>query len=194
MENKAESKQRIAIPGDRLATIEEFVPGSGSASLGDAIVSTVVGNVQPDMANRVINVKAVRSADDDLPKVGDLVIGHVDSSQPSMAQITIIAVNDKPSDKQLSGMLSLREDRRRRTSSPIKAGDLIRARVASTKNSIYHLSLDDPRSGVIETVCTNCGGNVMALGRDRVKCKECGFVDDRILSDDFIKSSRRQLG
>jgi exosome complex component CSL4 len=195
IENKTElSKQsRLAIPGDRLATIEEFVPGNGSASLGDAIVSTVVGNVQPDMASRVINVKAVKSADDNLPKVGDLIIGHVDSSQPSMAQITIIAVNDQPSDKQLTGMLSMREDRRRRTSSPIKAGDLIRAKVASTKNSIYHLSLDDPRAGVIETVCSNCGGNVMALGRDRVKCKECGFVDDRILSEEFIKSSRGQL-
>ncbi len=103
MENKTEQRKqsRLAIPGDRLATIEEFVPGSGSASLGDAIVSTVVGNVQPDMANRVINVKAVKSADNNLPKVGDLIIGHVDSSQPSMAQITIIAVNDQPSDKQL---------------------------------------------------------------------------------------------
>ncbi len=85
----------------------------------------------------------------------------------------------------------MREDRRRRTSSPIKAGDLIRAKVSSTKNSIYHLSLDDPGAGVIETVCSNCGGNVMALSRDRVKCKECGFVDERILSEDFIKSSRR---
>jgi exosome complex component CSL4 len=182
----------FALPGDKLATIEEFVPGSGSASLGDAVVSTVVGDVQPDMANRVINVKPVKSADDELPKVGDLITGHVDSSQPSMAQVTILAVHDRRSDKELNGMLSLREDRRRRTSSPIKAGDIIRAKVVSTKNSIYHLSLDDPIAGVIETVCSNCGGNVIALGRDRVKCKECGFVDDRILADDFVKLSRGQ--
>lgn len=178
------------MPGDRLATIEEFVPGSGSASSGDAVISTVVGDVEPDMVNRVINVKPVKSADADLPKVGDLVIGHVDSAQPSMAQITIIAVHDQPNDKQLSGMLSMREDRRRRTSSPIKAGDIVRAKVVSTKNSIYHLSLDDPRAGVIETVCSNCGGRVIALGRDRVKCTECGLVDERILSDDFVKYSR----
>lgn len=194
MENKNSKikESRLAIPGDRLATIEEFVPGAGSASMGDVVVSTVVGDVEPDMTNRVINVKAVKSADDLLPKVGDLVIGHVDSSQPSMAQITIIAVRDVPSDKQLSGMLSMREDRRRRTSSPIKAGDIVRAKVVSTKNSIYHLSLDDPKAGVIETVCSNCGGNVIAIGRDRVKCKECGFVDDRILSDEFVKYSRGQ--
>jgi len=196
MENKSEAgkRGRHAIPGDRLATIEEFVPGNGSASMGDAIVSTVVGDVEPDMANRVINVQATKSAENNLPKVGDIVVGHVDSSQPSMAQVTIIAIQEEPNDKQLSGMLSMREDRRRRTSSPIKAGDIIRAKVASTKNSIYHLSLDDPRAGVIKTVCSNCGGSVIALSRDRIKCKECGFVDERILSDEFVKYSRGQLG
>jgi len=194
MENKNSNKKsaRLAVPGDKLATIEEFVPGSGSASLGDAVVSTVVGDIEPDMINRVINVNPVKCAEKNLPKVGDLIIGHVDSSQPSMAQITILAINDETNDKQLSGMLSMREDRRRRTSSPIKAGDIIRAKVISTKNSIYHLSLDDPTSGVIETVCSNCGGNVIALGRDRVKCKECGFVDERILSPEFVKHSRGQ--
>lgn len=194
MENKKSSPKtgHLVVPGDRLATIEEFVAGSGSASLGDVVVSTLVGDIEPDMVNRVMNVKAVKNAEKNLPKVGDLIIGHVDSSQPSMAQITILAVNDEANDKQLSGMLSMREDRRRRSSSPIKAGDIIRAKVISTKNSIYHLSLDDPSAGVIETVCSNCGGNVIALGRDRVKCKECGFVDERILSPDFVKYSRGQ--
>ena len=194
MENKTDKTKQgsLVLPGDRLATIEEFVAGTGSASLGDAVVSTVVGDVVPDMVNRVINVKAVKRAEDGLPKVGDLVVGHVDSSQPSMAQITILAIGDKSNDKELSGMLSMREDRRRRTSSPIKAGDVIRAKVISTMNSIYHLSLDDEKTGVIKTVCSNCGGSVVAIGRDRVKCRECGFVDDRILSEEFVKSSRGQ--
>ncbi|HXQ91710.1 MAG TPA: exosome complex RNA-binding protein Csl4 [Nitrososphaerales archaeon] len=183
-----------AIPGDRLATIEEFVPGVGSASIGDSVISTVVGDVRPDMVNRVINVKPAKSADDSLPKVGDYVIGHVDSAQPSMVQATIIAVNDEVSDKELSGMLSMRDERRRRTTSPIKAGDTIRAKVISTKNSIYHLAIDDSKSGVIQTVCSNCGGSVIAMGRDRVKCRECGLVDERLLSDDFIKNSRSLSG
>ncbi len=190
--NNQKEKSREAIPGDQLATIEEFVPGVGSISLGDSVISTVVGHVQPDMVNRVINVKPSRNADDSMPKVGDYVIGRVDSAQPSMVQVTIIAVNDEVSDKELSGMLSMRDERRRRTTSPIKAGDTIRAKVISTKNSIYHLALDDSKTGVIKTVCSNCGGNVIAMGRDRVKCRECGFVDERLLSDDFIKNSRSQ--
>jgi len=188
--NSNREKSRKAVPGDRLATIEEFVPGVGSASVDDSVISTVVGDVRPDMVNRVINVKPSRSAYDSLPKVGDYVIGHVDSAQPSMVQVTIIAVNEEISDKELSGMLSMRDERRRRTTSPIKAGDTIRAKVTSTKNSIYHLALDDSKTGVMKTVCSNCGGNVIAMGRDRVKCRECGFVDERLLSDDFVKYSR----
>ena len=88
-------------------------------------------------------------------------------------------------------MLSLR-DERRRNSSPIKAADIIRARVLSTKNAIFHLALDGPRCGVISTVCSNCGGPVVPLGRDRVKCPECGLVDERILAEDMFKPSGSQ--
>jgi exosome complex component CSL4 len=179
------------IPGEKLATIEEFVPGEGTASLGESIVSTVLGDAEPDMTDRVMNVRAVHSADSQLPHVGEYVIGRVDSAQPSMAQITIIAVRDLVSDKELSGMLSLRDDRRRR-SSPLRSGDTIRAKVISTKNSIYHLAMDDAKTGIVRTVCANCGGEVIALGTDRVKCRDCGFVDERMVSEDFVKFSRNR--
>ncbi|MGH2639819.1 MAG: exosome complex RNA-binding protein Csl4 [Rhabdochlamydiaceae bacterium] len=196
MSNRVEvgerKRLRIVLPGDKLATIEEFIPGTGSASIDDEVVSTVLGGQQPDMSNRIMNVKPARTAADSLPKAGDNIIGRVDSAQSSVAQVTIIALNDKPSHKEFSGMLSLRDDRRRRSSSPIKAADLIRAKVISTKNSIFHLSIDASDCGVIYTVCSNCGGRVVALGRDRVKCPECGLVDERVLADDFVKLSRTQ--
>lgn len=190
-DNQSEGKKKgnIVLPGDKLATIEEFMPGAGSAAIGESIVSTVVGGREPDMSSRVMKVKPLKIASESLPKVGDYITGSVDSAQSSMAQITVDAINDKASHSEFSGMLSLREDRRRRTN-PIRAGDVIRAKVTSTKNSIFHLSLDDENCGVVHTVCSNCGGGVVALGRDRIKCRECGFVDERYLSDDFVKYSR----
>jgi exosome complex component CSL4 len=189
--SKSVKTQRTVLPGDRLATIEEFVPGYGSASIEGSVVATVPGRVQQDMANRVISVVPAKDAEVALPKVGDTVIGRVDSAQSSVAQITIVGLNGKISDKELSAMLSLREDRRRKTSSPVKAGDIVRAKVFSTKNSIYHLTLDAPNCGVIETVCSNCGGRVIAISKDRVKCTECGLVDERLLANDFVANSRR---
>jgi exosome complex component CSL4 len=182
----------IVLPGDKLASIEEFVPGMGTVAVGDSIVSTVAGGKQPDMSNRVMNVKPANEADLTLPRAGDYIIGFVDSASPSVAQVTIKAINDVLSNKEFTGMLSLRDERRRK-SSPIKAADTIRAKVISTKNAIFHLAIDDPKCGVINTVCSNCGGRIVPLGRDRVKCPECGLIDDRLLADDLLKPTRPQV-
>ncbi|MDG6998228.1 MAG: exosome complex RNA-binding protein Csl4 [Nitrososphaerota archaeon] len=188
-EDKRQS--RVALPGDKLATIEEFVSGEGSASFGEFVASTVTGKVEPDMTNRMMNVKFAKTDLQKLPRAGDYIIGTVQSAQPAAAQINMVAVNDTPSHKEFTGMLSLRDDRRRR-STPIKPGDTIRALIFSTKNAIFHLTLDAPNCGVLYTTCVNCGGSVVALGRDRVKCRECGWVDERLLAEDFIKFSRSQ--
>jgi exosome complex component CSL4 len=185
------SREKIAVPGDKLGTIEEFIPGVGSAAVGDNLTATIVGQVAPDMSARVMNVEPGKVGIEALPKEGDLIIGSVQSAQSSVAQVAIKAVNDRPTDKDFTGMLSLRDDRRRR-SSPVKPGDTIRAMVFSTKNSIFHLTLDAPNCGVLFTVCSVCGGSVVAMGRDRVKCRECGTVDERMLADDFVKLSRSQ--
>lgn len=182
-------KQKV-LPGDKLATIEEFSPGIGTATVGESLVSTLPGLREADMSNRIMNVKPVRAAAASIPKVGDYIIGLVDSSSPSMVQITIKAVNEVESSKEFAGMLSFRDERRRIT--PIKAADIIRAKVISTKNSIFHLALTDSKCGVISTVCSSCGGTIVPLGRDRVKCPECGLVDDRLLADDFFKKPDSQ--
>ena len=183
----SKANQRV-LPGDKLATIEEFSSGSGTSVVGESVISTSTGIQEADMANRVVRVKSAKSARTQMPNVGDYITGLVDSSSPTMAQITIKAINEIESSKEFSAMLSLR-DERRRSSSPIKAADLVRAKVISTKNSIFHLALTDEKCGVISTVCSSCGGPIVPLGRDRVKCPECGLVDDRLLAEDFFKKS-----
>lgn len=173
------------IPGDNLATIEEFSPGSGTTAIGESVISTLAGTLEADMSNRIIRVRPANLQSANIPKVGDYITGLVESSSPSVVQITIKAVNETESSKEFSAMLSMREERRRNT--PIKAADLVRAKVVSTKNSIFHLGLTDSTCGVISTVCSSCGGTIVPIGRDRVKCPECGLVDDRLLADDFFK-------
>lgn len=190
--NVSPTQKRKVLPGDKLATIEEFEPGQGSTVNGDSVISTVVGESSPDMQNRTISVKTDKSIGIGVPATGDFIVGKVQSAQPSIAQIEIESVNDILSNKQFTGMLSMRDERRRRTSSPIKAGDVVRARVISTKNAIIQLAVDSPKCGVLYTVCSNCGKEVFAISRDRVKCRECGWVDERLLSEDFIRSSRGQ--
>ena len=182
-------RSRIVLPGDSLATQEEFEPGFGSAVLVGDIVATRIGEVSPDMRNRVMIIKPAKPDLAKLPEIGDYVIGSVQSATSSIAQIRIDEINGVASSKDLSGMLSMRDERHRRNSFSIKSGDVIRAKITSTTNAIYHLGIDDPSCGVIYTVCSICGNRVVALGRGTVKCTECGTVDDRLLSEDFIALS-----
>lgn len=188
--SQLKSKHRFVLPGDSLATIEEFEPSNGAVISGDNVVSSVVGVVAPDLTNRVMIVKPSKKGIAKLPETGDYIIGKVQSAASSLAQVSIDAINDVPSSKDLSGMLSMREERHRRSAPPIRAGDIVRAKIISTINSIYHLSLDDPNCGVLYTVCSFCGGRVIALGRGGIKCTECGATDDRLLSEDFVEYSR----
>ncbi|MGI0079428.1 MAG: exosome complex RNA-binding protein Csl4 [Nitrososphaerales archaeon] len=190
-DSKAKNGRNFVLPGDRLATIEEFEAGVGSTTLGERIVASRVGEVRPDMANRVMLVKPAKEVAR-LPLTDDYIIGTVESASSSVAQVSIRAINDVESNKEFSAMLSLRDDRHRRSGPALKASDLIRAKIMSTTNSIYQLSLDCERCGVIYTVCSVCGGSVVALGQDRIKCRECGTVDERLLSADFVTYSLAQ--
>jgi exosome complex component CSL4 len=185
-------QSKFVLPGDNLGAEEEFEPGLGSTSLDGKVVASVVGEATPNMSSRVMLVKPAKHGIAKLPEVNDVIIGTIQSAASSIAQVRIDAINDIRSTKDLSGMLSMRDDRHRRNSPPIKAGDVVRAKVSSTVNSIYHLSLDCSGCGVIYTVCSFCGGRVVALGRGAVKCTECGSTDDRLLSDDFVTYSRTE--
>jgi exosome complex RNA-binding protein Csl4 len=186
----SEDQSKHVLPGEFLAAQEEFEAGEGSAVIGGNVIATRIGSPRADMSQRVMAVLPARHDIAKLPQVGDHVSGTVESAASSVAQVKIEAVNEVPSSKELSGMLSLREDRRRGRASPLRAGDVIRAKISSTKNAIYHLVMDDPSCGVIYTVCSFCGGRVIALGHGAIKCTECGATDDRLLSEDFIAYSR----
>jgi exosome complex component CSL4 len=187
---KEKITKRFVLPGDSLSTQEEFASGPGSTVYGDNVVATVVGDVSPDLGSRVMIVLPAKNTLARLPTVGDYIIGTVQSAASSIAQVKIDAINDMRSSKDFTGMLSMKDDRHRRNASPVKPGDVIRAKVTSTANTIYHLSLDDSKCGVLYTVCSFCGNRVIALGRGMVKCTECGKTDERMLSEDFIAHSR----
>jgi exosome complex component CSL4 len=66
-----------------------------------------------------------------------------------------------------------------------KLGDLIRAKITSTKNAIYHLSIECKECGVIYTFCSECGNNNMIRAGQKLKCSNCGNIEERIFSPDF---------
>ncbi len=181
-----EKKNLVVLPGDPIAVSEEFLPGKYAYDDSGRIRALLAGKVVEDLGTHEVSVKPVAVAK--TLQVGDYVTGQVETVQTSSASVRVHYVNGIPSEKGFSGMLLLRGEAPPRRGGPrmtyVKLGDLVRARVSSTLNAIIQLSIDDPHSGVVFALCSNCGRPLTRAG-NRAKCDECGNVEERKFADDF---------
>ena len=180
-------KETGVLPGDKVAVSEEFLPGRHTYDDSGLIRSLTSGSVVRDTKNMEISVKP--AVEPEVIKVDDWVTGQVEGAQANSANIHIYFLNGKPTYKDFSGMLSLRGlsggGRGARRTTPVKMGDVVRCRVFSLLNGIIHLTIDEPDMGVVAALCGNCGKPLLRGSATRVKCDECGNVEERKLARDF---------
>jgi len=184
---KEKPRVAAALPGDKLAVSEEFLPGQHTYDDSGFIRALTVGSVQKDMKSMEISVTPAVPAN--IIKVDDWVTGQVEAVQANSANVHIFFLNGKPTYKDFSGMLTLRGlsggGRGARRTTPVKTGDIVRSRVFSLVNGIIHLTIDEPDMGVVSALCGNCGKPLLKGNATRVKCDECGNVEERKLARDF---------
>ena len=182
-----EPKKSGVLPGDRVAVSEEFLPGAHTYEKSGVIRALAAGSIMKDMKSMEISVKT--AVQPELFKVDDWVTGQVEGAQANSANIHIYFHNGRPTHKDFSGMLSLRGlsggGRGAKRTTPVKTGDVVRCRVFSLVNGIIHLTIDEPDMGVVAALCGNCGRPLLRGSSTRVKCDECGNVEERKLAKDF---------
>jgi exosome complex component CSL4 len=185
------SEQRsghLVLPGERLGVIEEFIPDSGTYSKDGVIYSKIVGCALMDMLNRKVSVyPLVEEAA--VPKVGTNVIGQVGNAQSDNVLVRIFKVGDKNLSGIFSGILHISDVSDRYVDSmndACKPGDVIRAKVISEKNQIYHLSTADNDSGVLYGFCGRCG-NLLEQKRNEMRCPKCGNIENRKIAPGYGK-------
>ena len=170
------------IPGEKIALIEEYLSGENTYEENNAIRATAVGDIQLDTNERLASINPQKQIS--VPKVGDIVIGVVEANLPSMIAISIKFVNGKNVNSDLECICVTRHIRKKNIA---LAKDVVKAEIISHINGTIHASIDSPELGVLFTKCRKCFGTVVKM-RDAVKCKDCGWIDDRKLSTEFGKS------
>ncbi len=176
-------------PGDRLGVIEEFSPGPGTYVEQGAIYSKATGRTLIDMMNKQVSVfPVIRAASS--PKTGSIIIGQVMQAQNQTANVRILKIDKKILTGPFTGVLHISD------SSPVyvdsmfdvcKSGDILRAKVISETNRIYHLSTSVDRIlGVIFAFCSNCG-QTLQWRRSRMHCPDCGRIENRKVASDYGK-------
>ena len=171
------------LPGDKIAIIEEYGSGNNTYDDGDIVRSTVIGESDINKKERTVNVKNLKYTS--VPESGDIVIGTVEAVLGSMIIVLTKYINSKPVKSHVECICSTSNIRKRNIA---LVNDLVKIKIIGKLNGAIHGTINDPNLGVLFTKCRKCGNNVKPF-RDIVKCVECGWTDDRKLSNDFLKSN-----
>jgi len=178
----------LVVPGERLGVIEEFIPDSGTYVKDGVIYSKIVGRSLVDLQNRRVSVyPAVDGAV--VPKLSSTVMGQVGNSQSDNVLVRIFKVGNKKLSGDFGGILHISDVSDRYVNSMnevCKPGDIIRAKVISEKNQIFHLSTNDKNLGVVDAFCSRCG-NLLEPERFELRCPKCGNIEKRKRAPDYGK-------
>ncbi len=188
MSQKSSGQQsgQLVLPGERLGVIEEFIPNSGTYSKDGVIYSKIVGRALMDMLNRKVSVYPL-VPEPSVPKVGTVVMGEVGNAQSDNVLVRIFKVGPKKITGVFSGILHISDVQDRYVDSmgdACKTGDIIRAKVISEKNQIFHLTTVDKELGVVYGFCGRCG-NLLEQRRHEMRCPKCGNIEHRKTSLDY---------
>ena len=187
------------LPGEQVASIEEFEAGKNTYIHSGSVRSTALGVKVYDFKRRIVKIDQKNSPM--LPKIGDIIIGYIEMLFGNMFSVRILYINDKKSDAGFSAIASTRlgggggigrERGDRRGRIIFRIGDIVRGRVISLLNSNIHITIDEKEFGILYAVCFNCGGDTVRVN-NTVKCIECGSFEERKLTNDYGKETFRLI-
>lgn len=179
---------KFVVPGDLLGVIEEFLLGPGTFAEDGNIYSLTTGHLLIDSRNQRVSVyRKVRTVI--FPKEDSIVIGHVSQIQDRNLTLRIFQVGDLLIHTFLDGVMHISDVSKgymQTMFDAFKMGDLVRAKVISTKNRAFHLTTREDRLGVISAVCSYCGNSLKMKGTV-LKCFKCNRVRRRKISSNYDK-------
>lgn len=178
----------LVLPGERLGVIEEFIPDSGTFVKDGVIFSKIVGRSLMDLQTRRVSVYPVVDRVV-VPKVSTVVIGQIGNAQSDNVLVKIFRIGNKTLSGNFGGILHVSDVSDRyvdQMSDVCKPGDIVRAKVISDKNQIYHLSTNDKGLGVLYGFCSRCGTLLEQHGYD-LNCPKDGNVETRKIAPDYGK-------
>ena len=179
---------RLVFPGERLGVIEEFIPDSGTYVEDGVIYSKIIGRALMDLLSKRVSVYPLISKAP-VPKVSAIVVGQVGNAQSDNVLVRIFKIGSNRLSGVFTGILHISDVQERYVKSMndvCKPGDIIRTKVISNKNQVYHLSTNDKGLGVVYGFCSRCS-SLLEPKRHEMLCPKCGNVEKRKIALDYGK-------
>ncbi len=169
-----DSKQTV-MPGETLATEEEYIPGTNAYVENGHIYAAAEGVVSIESG-----VISVRNAEKNISpiKEGMYVLGAItdDMRTVQFVKIDDIVVGSRKFIAMKNGKIVAKRRMgpdAARQSKPCLAGDVVLARVDSDKEDTYELDLYGRELGVVFASCAVCGRTLDYIEEGSLRCSEC---------------------
>lgn len=181
---------KIVVPGEFLATEEEYSKGFHTFYYDGCIHSCLFGNVLYDTKQRIISVD-YRKAKDPMLK-GDLVYAVIESVKENMVFVNIFFAFNNSKEKVVSvskGRIFIADVSSsyvKNLKSCFKIGDIIKAKIKEITSFSVFLQTNESSLGVIKAFCSECR-QPLRLFDNKLKCVTCGNTEERKLSNEYSK-------
>lgn len=178
----------LSLPGEYLASIEEFFPGEGVYEYNGNVYSSSLGKIVYNLKERKISVQPFKRPSNYL-KRGFTVICKVTHIAKNLVELKILYIEDTKTNVNLTGYLQIKrkQDSFKEETSILKNEDYVRARVLTVEGNIF-LSLRGRNYGVIYAECPNCTSHLYSVKKQRnlLICRECGYSRKAKVSTNYI--------
>jgi len=179
-------EQRRVLPGELVATAEEYIAGFGTYEENGLIFSTAIGSLELDERNKIAQLIF-----DNPPMVaciGDNVFCEVTNARPSMVVCKLLAIDGQR--RQIGGetLASLHVSKLSNgyvedASQEIRITDIIRAEVIQAKPSIQ-LTSAKAYLGVVLARCKSCR-EPLEQKDNKLFCERCERFEHRKFAKDY---------
>jgi len=189
--------ERLVLPGDPLAVIEEYLPGEGTyVDEQGWIRAAIKGVARFDVQAKRVDVSPARPLR--VPKANTDAVGVVTQVRHDVVLVELYGkVRLQPTPKweyEYSGrflgaipIANVSEEFVKDLADYYRPSDIVLVRVLNNTNP-FHLTTRLPQYGVLYAECSRCGARLEPVSQREMKCPRCGHLEKRKVS--VLASSR----
>ena len=176
---------KIIFPGEKIGVVEQFFSGPGTFEEDGIIYASIIGELRLNQKDREISVHASnRTA---MPRVGDIVVGRVDTLKKQSVVVYINETRDFSPKGHFEASIHISNVSRgyiENISDAFRPYDLVRCRIIKTEYQPFQAVTDEKRLGVILSFCCICG-EPLEWKVNRLVCPKCRNIEQRKVAQDY---------
>lgn len=176
----------FVLPGDRVGSAEEFVPGHDTYVMGGDIFASTTGVVDIDSETRLASVIPKSNAPPRLES-GDIVVGEVVDMKESLVILSLAfkkgyEFRPLPDEEATIHISNVRNSYVKDLRQMFSTRDIVKAKIIDERQ--LRLYTGDEDLGVIKAYCNRCM-TPLARKDSRLECPSCKHTETRKLSSQY---------